>query len=541
MRAVGAALLMTSGFSSGAGNAVANGDTRTIYLHHQHTKESISATYLVNGRYDPEVLKQLNWFLRDWRRDEPTTMDPRLFDVVWEVYRSAGAGANPVSVMSAYRSPETNAMLRHRSRAVAKHSQHMLGKAMDTSMPGMSMQDIREVGMRLQRGGVGYYPNSGTPFVHLDVGSVRSWPRMNYDQLVRLFPDGKTVHLPSNGQPLARYEEARAELEAGGNVYVPPSSKSKNFFAWLFGGGGGEDDEDAPAPVTRGRSRMATAPSRGQVQVAAYAPTASNAPNLTDDGSRTFFASEANRGGAQVARAETNLPRGETSMAPAPAPQPAVAQPAPEPQAGKTQVASLDPAAIKAAKPAADDDAETALSLASAPMPPKRPDDLPTFVTFAPMPPSRPSEFRALAYNAPVMNAPVRRDAIADIISANRRGDVVGSIGNAKGSIGLRAATYEAPPPRREAISPARLDRSNFRALTNAQPTAKATTQTVHGPSAIGARSAARAAQAASGVLKPEPQAATSRFAGKASELPTSRFAAPVPPKRAALTAAKAN
>jgi uncharacterized protein YcbK (DUF882 family) len=525
---------MTTGFSNGAGNAVANGDTRTIHLYHQHTKESISATYLAGGRYDPEVLKQLNWFLRDWRRDEPTTMDPRLFDVVWEVYRSAGGGASPVTVMSAYRSPETNAMLRHRSRAVAKHSQHMLGKAMDTSMPGMSMQDIREVGMRLQRGGVGYYPNSGTPFVHLDVGSVRSWPRMNYDQLVRLFPDGKTVHLPSNGQPLARYEEARAELEAGGNVYVPPSSKSKNFFAWLFGGAGGEDDEDAPAPVTRGRSRIATAPSRGQVQVAAYAPTA---PNLTDDGSRTFFASEANRGGAKIARAETNLPRGETYMAPAP--QPAVAQPAPEPQVEKTQVASLDPAAIKAAKLAADDDAETALSLASAPMPPKRPDDLPTFVTFAPMPPSRPSEFRALAYNAPTMNAPARRDPIADIISANRRGDIVGSIGNARGAIGLRAATYEPPPPPRSAIAPARLDRSNFRALTSAQPTAKATTQTVHGPSAIGARSAARAARAASGVLKPEPQAATSRFLTKGSDLPTSRFAAPAAPpskQRAALT-----
>ena len=68
--------------------AVANGDTRTIHLYHAHTHESISATYLVNGQYDAQVLQQLNWFLRDWRRDEPTNMDPRLFDVVWEAYRS---------------------------------------------------------------------------------------------------------------------------------------------------------------------------------------------------------------------------------------------------------------------------------------------------------------------------------------------------------------------------------------------------------------------------------------------------------------------
>ncbi|MDE2364409.1 MAG: DUF882 domain-containing protein, partial [Hyphomicrobiales bacterium] len=71
IQAAAATLALSFGFSTDAGNAVANGDTRTIYLVHAHTKETIAATYLVNGRYDPEVLKQLNWFLRDWRRDEP--------------------------------------------------------------------------------------------------------------------------------------------------------------------------------------------------------------------------------------------------------------------------------------------------------------------------------------------------------------------------------------------------------------------------------------------------------------------------------------
>ena len=136
-----------------------------------------------------------------------------------EAYRGAGASNQVINVVSAYRSPETNAMLRSRSRAVAKYSQHMLGKAMDTTMPGMPMSHIREVGMRMQRGGVGYYPTANTPFVHLDVGNVRHWPRMSHDQLARLFPDGKTVHIGTDGKQFPRYDEAYAEvIAAGGSV-----------------------------------------------------------------------------------------------------------------------------------------------------------------------------------------------------------------------------------------------------------------------------------------------------------------------------------
>ena len=239
--------------------AVANGDTRTIHFYHTHTGESIDATFRVDGHYDPAVLRQLNHFLRDWRNNDETNMDPRLFDTLWEVYRTAGA-TQPIQIYSAYRSPETNAMLRRRSRAVAEHSQHMLGKAMDTTIPGFPMHLVREVGMRLQHGGVGWYPSAN--FVHLDVGSVRSWPRMSYDQLAQLFPDGKTVHIASNGQVLPGYEAARQEIAARGGVEVPPSQESGGFFAWLFGGMGSgsgqahEDEEDrrtavaaAPAPV----------------------------------------------------------------------------------------------------------------------------------------------------------------------------------------------------------------------------------------------------------------------------------------------------
>ncbi len=283
---------------NGTETAVANGDTRTIYLHHTHTGEDIAATYLVNGQYDGNVLKQLNWFLRDWRRDEPTNMDPRLFDVVWEAYRGADASNQVINVVSAYRSPETNAMLRSRSRAVAKYSQHMLGKAMDTTMPGLPMSHIREIGMRMQRGGVGYYPNANTPFVHLDVGNVRSWPRMTYDQLARLFPDGKTVHLPTNGQPLPRYEEARAEIEARGDgAYVAaPQRGFGGFFAMLFGGGE-EDDGEVAAPAPGGRKQWAAlAPRRGR-----------DAEADSEEGG-------GERASPQIANAQSNLPKGETAL-----------------------------------------------------------------------------------------------------------------------------------------------------------------------------------------------------------------------------------
>lgn len=243
-------VLLSATLPAATESASANGDTRTLNLYNAHTNESISATYRVNGHYDAAVLEKLNWFLRDWRRNEATHMDPRLFDAVWETYREAGATV-PVHVVCGYRSPQTNAMLRRRSRAVAQHSQHILGKAMDTTMPGMSMEKVREIAMRLQMGGVGFYGDSS--FVHIDVGGVRYWPRMTFAQLSRVFPDGKTVLIPSNGKPLRGYEEARAEIAASGRVaQVPPSQKGGNFFAWLFGvnkAGADEHEEEAAGTV----------------------------------------------------------------------------------------------------------------------------------------------------------------------------------------------------------------------------------------------------------------------------------------------------
>ncbi|NBQ38940.1 MAG: DUF882 domain-containing protein, partial [Alphaproteobacteria bacterium] len=130
------------------GNAIANGDSRTISLYHTHTGESLTIEYKRNGSFDRDALEKLNWLLRDWRRDEPTSMDPRLFDIVWEAQRSVGS-TEPINVVSAYRSPETNAMLRRRSKAVAKNSQHMLGKAMDFYLTDANITQIREVGLKM--------------------------------------------------------------------------------------------------------------------------------------------------------------------------------------------------------------------------------------------------------------------------------------------------------------------------------------------------------------------------------------------------------
>jgi hypothetical protein len=137
--------------------------------------------------------------------------------LIWEVSHEAGA-KEPIQVVCGYRSPQTNAMLRHRSRGVAQYSQHTVGRAMDFYIPGVSLEQLRFAGLRLQRGGVGFYPTSGSPFVHLDTGSVRHWPRMTHDQLVRVFPDGKTVHVPSDGRPLAHYAQALTEVRRRGSA-----------------------------------------------------------------------------------------------------------------------------------------------------------------------------------------------------------------------------------------------------------------------------------------------------------------------------------
>lgn len=259
----------------------ASAETRTLKLYYVHTGEKAEITFKKNGKFLPDGLKKLNVFLRDWRRNEPTRMDPRLFDLVWQVYRSTGSNQY-ITVVSAYRSPATNNMLRSKSSGVAKKSQHTLGRAMDFFIPGVPLAKLRGIGMRYQIGGVGYYPRSGSPFTHMDVGNVRSWPRMSRRELLALFPDGKTAHLPADGKPLPGYEQALAMIEkrkaGGGGVMMASNSaprKSKTLFGALFGGGGADEEEDngndaAPAPATVRPARAA--PARQAPAVAPPAP-----------------------------------------------------------------------------------------------------------------------------------------------------------------------------------------------------------------------------------------------------------------------------
>ncbi|RTM10183.1 MAG: DUF882 domain-containing protein [Bradyrhizobiaceae bacterium] len=247
------AVLLLAGAGS-VHNAAALSETKTLSFHHTHSGEDLTVTFKREGRYDEAALKQLNHFLRDWRTQDETVMDRHLFDILWDVYRDVDA-KQPIQIISSYRSPATNAMLRRRSSGVARFSQHMLGHAMDFYIPGVPLEQIRFAGLRLQRGGVGFYPTSGSPFVHLDTGSIRHWPRMTHDQLARVFPDGKTVHLPTDGVPLKGYELAKAEIERRGSGDDAGSKPS--FFAALFKGksaapaASDEDDEGAPAPAAK--------------------------------------------------------------------------------------------------------------------------------------------------------------------------------------------------------------------------------------------------------------------------------------------------
>ena len=195
---------------AGVASTEAAAQTRTLNLYYTHTKKSAKITFKKNGRYLKSGLQKANKFLADWRTGQQIKIDPRLLDTVWEVYQKAGTN-KPIHVVSSYRSPKTNAMLRRTRGGQAKKSQHMVGRAMDFFIPGVSPKKLRKLGLQAQSGGVGYYPKSG--FVHLDTGRVRHWPRMSRSQLVKVFPKGGTLHVPSDGKALPGYKTAQADYK----------------------------------------------------------------------------------------------------------------------------------------------------------------------------------------------------------------------------------------------------------------------------------------------------------------------------------------
>ena len=172
-------------------SASAVDEERTISFFNIHNKETITITYKKNGRYIPSAMEELNNFLRDWRQNEPIKMDPKLIDLIWELRQELGS-TEPTHLISGYRSPKTNAMLRRVGRKVARRSMHMRGQAADVYFPDVSLTDLRNSALVRQVGGVGYYPRSGEHgFIHVDTGKVRHWPRLSKTKLAAIFRNHK--------------------------------------------------------------------------------------------------------------------------------------------------------------------------------------------------------------------------------------------------------------------------------------------------------------------------------------------------------------
>jgi uncharacterized protein YcbK (DUF882 family) len=147
-------------------------DRRSLSLVHTHTLETLSITYFQGGNYLPPSLERINDFLRDFRTNEVHSIDPALLDILFELQAQAHH-EGPFEVISAYRSSQTNAALRSRSTAVAEHSMHMQGRAIDVRLRGFPTTKLRDLAITLHRGGVGFY--AASDFVHVDTGRVRLW------------------------------------------------------------------------------------------------------------------------------------------------------------------------------------------------------------------------------------------------------------------------------------------------------------------------------------------------------------------------------
>ena len=148
---------------------------RVLSFFHTHTGERLRIAYCCDGEYQPDAIAQINRLLRDFRVGEVKPIDPKLLDLLHELGGTLDTG-QPFHVISGYRSPRTNTMLRERGGAqtgVASKSLHMVGKAIDIRVPGVRLEHVRGAAKSLQLGGVGYYPSSN--FVHVDTGRVRYW------------------------------------------------------------------------------------------------------------------------------------------------------------------------------------------------------------------------------------------------------------------------------------------------------------------------------------------------------------------------------
>lgn len=182
--------------------AASQPNERTISFYHIHTQERLTITYKRDGKYIPEAMKQINWIMRDWRKNEVKEIAPATIDLAWEMHEELGS-KEPINIICGYRSSGTNEMLRKTRGGQAKFSQHITGKAIDITFPDIPLKKMRYSALIRERGGVGYYPTSGIPFVHVDTANVRMWPRMPRYELALLFPNGRSKYVPDDGRPIS--------------------------------------------------------------------------------------------------------------------------------------------------------------------------------------------------------------------------------------------------------------------------------------------------------------------------------------------------
>ena len=164
--------LLLVGLAAFPGLSGNTGKDRILKFYHTHTGKVLEVAYYRQGEYDPEAMARIRIFLADWRDGKQRDLDPELMEFLWRIQQVTG-NANTWEVISAYRSPQTNEMLRSESPGVAKESQHLIGNAIDVRLKGLDLEVLRDTARNLNLGGVGYYP--GSDFVHVDTGRVRYW------------------------------------------------------------------------------------------------------------------------------------------------------------------------------------------------------------------------------------------------------------------------------------------------------------------------------------------------------------------------------
>lgn len=329
----------------------------SLTLHNIHTDETATIIFKRGGIYDADGLKALNTFLRDPLNNAPGNMDPHLFDLLRDVYQQTGS-ERTIEVLDGYRSPETNAYLRKTSDGVAENSLHMKGEAIDFYIPGVSLTLIRQIGLKEQAGGVGFYPDSSSPFIHLDTGGVRHWPLLSKQQLLAIFPDGKTLDIPADGDPLPGYSEALAAYKQREAALTPvtqvasftPDGQPKGGLLSKFATAVAGKSATGTTPVVASAATPAapsttaqTAPAQSVgVAVASTQTAPVPKPNLAPRPPQTVVAA-LTPSSRQVATASV-----VGSLIPAPRPAPVVA---PAPAAANARTASQSPHAADFASP----------------------------------------------------------------------------------------------------------------------------------------------------------------------------------------------